>query len=252
MPITDLAVLAVASFLAGIVNAVAGGGTLITFPALTALGVPALIANVTNTIALCPGYLGGALAQRKELAGQKKILWMLLPVSLAGGIAGGFLLLQTGEKSFRELVPWLILFATVLMIFQPRIRRWIGQLQEGTHRTIRHFWLIVFILPATIYGGYFGAGVSVIIIAILGVVINDTINRLNALKQAMAFVINVATACFFIFSATFNWTVVVVMAAGSVLGGIAGGKLAGRIKPELLRWTIIVIGFTVSILYFIN
>lgn len=252
MTIIDLIILTLASFLAGIVNAIAGGGTLITFPALTALGIPALIANVTNTIALSPGYLAGALAQRKELFGQKRILWILLPVSLAGGLAGGFLLLRTGERSFRELVPWLILFATILLILQPLIRKWIGRLQEGSHHRISVYWIFLFLLPAAFYGGYFGAGVSVIIIAILGVVINDTMNRLNALKQVIAFVINVATALFFIFTTSFNWTIVIVMATGSILGGMTGGRIAGMINPRVLRLTIIVIGFILSVIYFIN
>lgn len=252
MTIIDLIILTLASFLAGIVNAIAGGGTLITFPALTALGIPALIANVTNTIALSPGYLAGALAQRKELYGQKRMLWILLPVSLAGGVGGGFLLLQTGERSFREIVPWLILFATVLLILQPLIRKWINHLQEGSHHRISIYWVFLFILPAAFYGGYFGAGVSVIIIATLGVMINDTLNRLNALKQVISFVINVATALFFIFTTSFSWTIVIVMATGSILGGIAGGRLAGMIKPQVLRWTIITIGFIVSIIYFIK
>ncbi len=252
MELTDLIILALSAFLAGVVNAVAGGGTLITFPMLTALGVPAVVANVTNTIALSPGYLGGTWAQRKDLAGQGRLLWILLPVSLLGGICGGFLLLNTGEKNFRALVPWLILFASLLLAVQPYIRKWIASAGKNNGLQISAWWLIFFTLPAAVYGGYFGAGVSVIIVAVLGVVLHDSITRLNALKQAMAFVINVSTAVFFVFSATFSWSIAIVMAAGAILGGLAGGRLAAFIRPAILRWTIVVIGMVVSIIYFIK
>lgn len=248
----DFILAALAALAAGAVNALAGGGTLITFPMLVALGVPAVSANVTNTVALCPGYLGGTLAQKKDLQGQSKRLWFVLPAAIVGGVLGGFLLLRTGEKLFTDLVPYLILLASGLLAIQDFIRTWLtrrmGQVQGSGLEKLS--WLPVGL--ASIYGGYFGAGLSVIVLSALGLTVNDTMTRLNALKQAIAFAVNVAAAIFFIFSGQVAWSLAIVMAVGALLGGTLGGKLAGRIKPSTLRWTVVTIGVIVSIVYFLK
>jgi len=245
-----LAVLA--ALAAGVVNALAGGGTLITFPALTFLGIPAVAANVTNTVALCPGYFGGTLAQWKDLKTQMKRLWLILPASIVGGVLGGFLLLQTGEKLFKELVPYLILLASVLLAIQDPVRAWlVRRMGEGHGSSLEKLtWLPVGL--ASIYGGYFGAGLSVIVLSALGLTLEDTLTRLNALKQAVAFSVNIAAAIFFLFSGQVIWSIAVVMAVGALIGGTLGGKLAGRIKPATLRWTVVIIGVIISIIYFIR
>ncbi len=235
---------------AGVVNAIAGGGTLITFPMLTAVGIPAVEANITNTVALCPGYLGATFAQSHDLSGRGKRLWMALPASIIGGVAGGILLLNTGERVFRTLVPFLILLASALLSIQDPVRAWLGRRAGRAH--LREFWAVIPIFLAGVYGGYFGAGLSVIVLAILGVVIEDSLTRLNALKQAIAFCVNSAAAIFFLFSGRVHWSIAVVMAAGSLAGGVLGGRLAGRIKPGTLRWTVVSIGLIVSIIYFIR
>ena len=241
-----------AAVAAGLINAVAGGGTLVSFPVLMALGLPPVSANVTNTIGLCPGYFGGIFAQRKDLPGQKKRLMILLPLSIAGGIAGGVLLIQTGENSFRTLIPWLLLVASLLLAVQAPVKRWLqsraGKTGLCTAGSIGAF---ILIFLAAVYGGYFGAGVSVIVIAVLGLIYDDSLTHLNVLKQALSFSINISAAVYFLFSGMAEWMVVLVMAAGSIAGGFAGGSVAGAIKPDTLRYMVVCIGITVACIYFI-
>jgi uncharacterized membrane protein YfcA len=241
-----------AALAAGAVNALAGGGTLITFPTLTFLGIPAVAANVTNTVALCPGYFGGTLAQWSDLKNQTKRLWLIVPASIVGGVVGGYLLLQTGEKLFKDLVPYLILLASGLLAIQDPVRAWLVKRMSESHSAKLETltWLPVSL--ASVYGGYFGAGLSVIVLSALGLTLEDTLTRLNALKQAVAFSVNVAAAIFFVFSGKVVWPVALVMAVGALIGGTLGGKLAGKIKPSSLRWTVVTIGVIISIIYFIR
>jgi uncharacterized membrane protein YfcA len=249
----DFLIAGLAAIAAGAVNALAGGGTLITFPTLTFLGIPAVSANITNTVALCPGYFGGTLAQWKDVRDQTKRLWIVVPASVIGGVIGGFLLLQTGERLFRELVPYLILLASALLAIQDPVRAWLlrrlGEGHSGAGME-KAAWLPVGL--ASIYGGYFGAGLSVIVLSALGLTLEDSLTRLNALKQAVAFAVNVAAAIFFLFSGQVVWSVALVMAVGALVGGILGGKLAGRIQPATLRWTVVIIGVLISIIYFVR
>src|SRR5687767_2777439 len=248
----DLLLAALAALAAGAVNALAGGGTLITFPMLTFLGIPAVTANVTNTVALCPGYFGRTLAQWNDLRGQKNRLWLIVPAGIVGGVVGGFLLLQTGEKLFRELVPYLLLLASGLLAIQDPVRAWLTRRMGEGHgaRLEKIAWLPVGL--ASIYGGYFGAGLSVIVLSALGLTIEDSLTRLNALKQAVAFTVNIAAAIFFLFSGRVIWSIALVMAIGALIGGVLGGKLASRVKPSTLRWTVVIIGVVISIIYFVR
>lgn len=241
-----------AAIVAGAVNALAGGGTLITFPMLVFLGIPPVTANVTNTVALCPGYLGGTLAQRDDLRGQEKRLRLIVPASIVGGVLGGYLLLQTGEKLFSQLVPYLILLASGLLAIQDPVRAWLmRRMGAGQSARLESLtWLPVGV--ASIYGGYFGAGLSVIVLSALGLTLDDSLTRLNALKQAVAFAVNVAAAVFFLFSGKVEWTIAVVMAVGALIGGLLGGKLAGKVKPSTLRWTVVIIGVLIAIIYFLR
>lgn len=241
-----------AALAAGAVNALAGGGTLITFPMLTFLGVPAVAANITNTVALCPGYFGGTLAQWNDLKTQTGRLWLVVPAGIVGGVAGGFLLLQTGERLFRDLVPWLILLASGLLAIQDPVRAWLTRrMAAGQGSSLERFtWLPVGL--ASVYGGYFGAGLSVIVLSALGLTLEDSLTRLNALKQAVAFAVNVAAAIFFLFSGQVLWSAALVMAVGALVGGVLGGRLAGRIQASTLRWTVVAIGVIISIIYFVR
>lgn len=248
-----LLLIALAAVAAGTINALAGGGTLITFPTLTAIGIPAVAANVTNTVALCPGYIGGTLAQIKDLKGQEKRLWYLIPAGIIGGLIGGVLLLHTGEKLFRGLVPWLILAASLLLAIQDPVRNWLTRrMNERAAGGSHERWSALPVGLAAIYGGYFGAGLSVIILAALGLTFEDSLTRLNALKQLIGFSANVAAAVFFVFSGKVVWIAALVMAVGALIGGVLGGRLAGRVKPQTLRWIVVVIGVIVSIIYFVR
>ena len=243
---------ALAAMAAGFVNALAGGGTLITFPTLVALGLPAISANVTNTVALSPGYFGATMAQRKDLAGQRRRLILYIPAALVGGIIGGFLLLNTGERLFRELVPYLILLASVLLALSDPVRAWLLRRAGKSAVSFPDSWAVLPVGLAAVYGGYFGAGSSVIVLAVLGLMLNDTLTRLNALKQVISFSANIAAAVFFIFSGYVIWPVALVMMAGALLGGVLGGRFAGRVKPSILRWIVVVIGVIVALVYLLR
>ncbi len=253
MSIIHLLIVGLAAVAGGAVNALAGGGTLITFPMLTAVGVPVVAANITNTVALCPGYLGATFAQMKDLRGQSLRLWLLLPVCVLGGIGGGILLLHTGDQFFRKIVPFLIIIAVVLMAVQDKLREWLmRRAGKSGVATLHDAWTILPIIPAAVYGGFFGAGVSVIVIAVLGLVLEDSLIRLNALKQALSFTINIAAAIFFLFSGHVVWSAALVMAVGALAGGALGGRLAGRISPRRLRSIIILIGSIVALIYLVR
>lgn len=248
----QLGLIALAGMAGGLVNALAGGGTLITFPVLTAVGLGAIAANVTNTVALSPGYLGATVAQAKDLKGQRRRLWLLLPTAVLGGLTGGLLLLNSSERLFRELVPFLILLASGLLAAADPVRGWlIRRGGQGASATLEA-WAVVPIFFATVYGGYFGAGLSVIVLAALGLLLHDTLTRLNGLKQFIAFATNMMAALLFVFSGQVHWLAAAVMAVGALAGGALGGRLASRIKPKVLRWTVVAIGVAVSILYFLR
>ena len=215
-----------AAVAAGLINALAGGGSLLSFPALTAIGLPAVMANVTNTVALAPGYLGAA-----------------------GGLVGGLLLLQTGERLFTQLVPFLILFASALLAVQEPVRRWVQRRSERRGRKPSELWAVGPVFLAAIYGGFFGGGLSVIVLAVLALSLDDTLTRLNGLKQAVSFATNLTAAGFFLFSGQVAWALAVVMAIGAIVGGALGGKVAGRVPPATLRIIVVVVGVAVALSY---
>ena len=248
----EFGLVGLASVAGGAVNALAGGGTLITFPTLVALGIPAVASNVTNTVALCPGYLGGTIAQFNDLHGNMKRLWLLAPAGVLGGVFGGVLLLNTGEHLFRSMVPFLILLAAGLLAIQEPLRAWIIRRGEHSRSSKAHETLIAGpVALAAVYGGYFGAGLSVIVLAVLGLVLDDSLTRLNALKQILALSINIAAAVFFLFSGQVIWSVALVMAVGALIGGVLGGRLAGWIRPIVLRWIIVSAGVVIAVLYMV-
>jgi uncharacterized membrane protein YfcA len=242
-----------AAVMAGAVNALAGGGTLITFPTLLAFGIPPIGANVTNTVALCPGYMGATLAQLRDMRGQRQRLWLFLCAGVIGGITGGLLLLHTGEKAFRALIPFLILLASGLLAAQGPVRRWLARRSNRAGAVqFPERWTTFPIVLAAIYGGYFGAGLSVIVLAVLGLMVDDSLTRLNAIKQAIAFSVNSAAAVFFLFSGRVVWPAALVMAAGATVGGALGGRLASRIKSDILRWVVVAIGLFIAAAYLIR
>jgi uncharacterized membrane protein YfcA len=244
--------LALAAVAAGLINALAGGGSLITFPTLMAVGIPPVMANVTNTVALCPGYLGATLAQKKDLHGQQKRIQLLLPSAVIGGIIGGILLLNSSDQVFDRLIPFLILLAAALLAFQDTLRSWLQRRQGDKKGNIPEIFAVLPIALASIYGGYFGAGLGVIELAILGLFLKDNLTRLNALKQLLSLVVNVAASWFFLFSNQVYWSAAIVIAIGSLIGGLLGGKLARIISPSYLRWTVVILSIITATVYFLR
>jgi uncharacterized membrane protein YfcA len=245
--VLHVVLIAAAALTAGAVNAIAGGGSLITFPVLLASGLPAVTASMTNTVAMCPGYLGATIAQRRDLAGQSKRAWQLVPLSLVGSLVGAWILLHTTERAFQTIVPFLLLFAAVLLALQGKLRSFIA------HHTGHSRSMAVAALPvglSAIYGAYFGAGMGVIILAILAVVIDETLVRINALKQLMSLIINTTAAIVFLANGHVDWVVASVIAVASLAGGLLGGKLASKIPEALLRWSAIAIALVVAAIYF--
>lgn len=248
----DLLLIALAAVAAGLVNAIAGGGSLISFPVLTAVGLPPVMANVTNTVALLPGYGGAAAAQRHDLRGQRRRAVLLLPAAALGGLLGGVLLLVSDETVFGNLVPWLILLGSGLLALQEPLRRWLLAHQQPGRGDRLELAAVGPVFLASIYGGYFGAGLSVILLAVLAVLLSDTLTRLNGLKQALALGVNLAAALLFLGSDHLNWSAALVMAIAALAGGALGGRLASRINPARLRAVVVVLGLGVAAVFFLR
>ena len=249
MDLATAALIAGAGFLAGAVNAVAGGGSLISFPALVASGLPTLDANVTNTTAVWPGYLGSAAAYRRELADQRSRVLALGVTCVVGGAAGSALLLVAPEEVFDAIVPALILAGAALLALQPRIAAFVRARldDDGTAPRSATVQLHAAMFVAAVYGAYFGGGLGVILLATLGIFVADHLQRLNGLKSALSLVINtVALAAFALFGPV-DWLSVAVVAPASLAGGYAGAALARRLRPEALRATVVVFAVVVAI-----
>jgi uncharacterized protein len=233
---------------------VAGGGSLLSFPALLAAGYPALTANVTNTVALCPGYVGGTLGYRPELAGQRRRALTLGLVSVAGALAGSVLLVRSPAEVFEAVVPFLILLACALLAGQTRLARLVAD-RIGPHAGrgraggagLRVPLLFGGQFLAATYGAYFGAGLGIMMLAILGIFVADTLQRLNALKGLLSLVINVVGAAFFALFADVAWAAVAVMAVASLLGGQVGVVLARRLDDRVLRRLVVAFGVVVAL-----
>ena len=228
---------------AGIFNGVAGGGSLISFPLLLALGYPALTANVTNTVGIWPGYLGGAAGFRHQISGQRERLVRLSPVAVLGGIAGAILLLTTSSATFRSIAPWLVLAASVLFAAQPLLRRALDGASHAPPRT-RPVLLSGGMFVASVYGGYFGAGMGVMLLAILGLALPDTIARTSGLRTALSILVNGVAAAVFLIHGGLPWRAVGLLAAGSLVGGWVGAKVALSIPAMALRIVVVAVGLT--------
>ncbi|HUF32076.1 MAG TPA: sulfite exporter TauE/SafE family protein [Acidimicrobiales bacterium] len=246
MTAAEIVLIAVAGFLAGGVNAVAGGGSLISFPALVAAGLPTLAANVTNTVAVWPGYLGSAAAYRSELRDQGHRLRALAVTSVLGAAAGAAILLVAPDAVFDAVVPFLVLAGSVLLALQPRIAKAVlARTAAGAGgQTVQ---LHVAIFLAAVYGAYFGGGLGVILLAVLGIFVADHLQRLNGLKAAISLLINTVALVAFALFGPVDWAAVAIVAPASLLGGYVGGRLARRLSPDALRTTIVVFGVVVAI-----
>jgi uncharacterized membrane protein YfcA len=242
-----LAAVSAAALAGGAINAIAGGGSLITFPALVACGMPAVAASATNTVALCPGYLGAAFAQRRDMVGQGARAMRVLPAASIGGLAGALLLMHTSATAFDVVVPFLLLTAVILIGAQDRIRAFLlGRERKGHSDYLASAAVGI----GAVYGGYFGAGLGVIVLAVLAIVVDEPLGRLNAFKQYVSLFVNVAAAIVFVVIAPLDWSVVIAMAATSLIGGVIGGAIASRVSAKALRATVMIVGGAVSVVYF--
>jgi uncharacterized membrane protein YfcA len=242
-----------AGVVAGTVNTVVGSGSLLTFPTLLAFGYSPLVANVSNTIGLVPGSVSGALGYRPELVGQAPRVRRLGVFSLAGGLLGAGLLLLLPSSSFERVVPYLILLACVLIVVQPRLSAHMIRRAGARPETDRHpLMLDVGVFLTAIYGGYFGAAQGVILIALLGIFIDDHLQRLNAAKNVLAALVNGVAAVLFIIFASIAWLPAGLLAIGSAIGGQIGAKVGRRLRPDLLRLLIVVVGVGVAIKLFVS
>jgi uncharacterized protein len=233
----DAVLVVVGGLVAGSANTIAGGGSLLSFPLLVALGLPPLDANVTNTVGILPAALGGIAGFRRELRGQGSRLLGLLPVSIVGALGGAALLLTTPAHAFNRIVPVLILLACAVLLLQQRIAR----LLEGqrSHRT----WVLrAGLFVTAVYGGYFGAAVSVVVLALLAVTIDDTLQRLNAVKVPLAGAMNLVSGIAFAVFAPVHWVYVLVLAPSTLVGGRIGAAAARRIPDQPLRIAVVVLG----------
>jgi uncharacterized membrane protein YfcA len=241
MTVLEAVAIFTAGIVAGTINTVVGSGTLFTFPVLLAFGYAPVTANVSNTIGLVPGSASGAIGYRQELAGQKRRLALLASFSVTGGVIGAILLLTLPASAFKDIVPVFIVIALVLIIFQPRINRFLEA--RGSARGDHAGPLaLAGVFAGGIYGGYFGAAQGIMVLAILGLSIEDSLQRLNALKVVMTGAVNLVSGIVFVFAAHVAWAPAGLIAGGSVLGGVIGARIGRRLSPQVLRAVVVVVG----------
>ena len=244
-----LAAVFFAGLAAGAINSIAGGGTLISFPVLLWLGRNPIVANATNTVAIWPGSLAGVIGFRRELMSVRRWLLLLVLPSLAGAALGAWLLLRTPESTFERLVPILILVATLLLAAQEVITRRLGFVAQAHEKPTAGWVTFVFAFQflVSVYGGYFGAGMGILMLAALGLIGLTDMHQMNGLKNLLAICINGVAAVYFIFSNSVIWGDVVTMALGSIIGGLLGARLARRLGRKFVRMLVVVIGVIMAV-----
>ncbi len=248
MDAADAVLLAAAGVTTGAINAVAGGGSLVSFPALIATGLSPLSANVTNLIATLPGYLSAAATSRDELAGQRAQVRTLALAAGTGAAIGTTLLLVGPEDTFEALAPWLVLLACALLAAQPLVSRWVARVPH--HTAPRR--LVIGVGVVSVYGGYFGAGLGIVLLAALGLTLEEPLRRLNAIKQVLSLTVAVVSAVAVAIFGPVSWLGVVLVGAGTMVGGRVGVHVARRLPDRVLRGLVIVLGVTVAIVLLIR
>lgn len=226
---------------AGGINAVVGSGSLITFPTLIALGYPPIVANVSNNVGLVAGGVTGVLGYRDELKGQRERLLRLGGASVAGSVVGSLLLLSLPAKAFQVIVPVLIALACVMVVAQPRLNAWLSSRQDVPHKHGGP-WLWIGVFAAGVYGGYFGAAQGVVLIGLLGIFLDDHLQRVNAAKNVLSLLVNSTAAVLFALLAPVDWWAVLVIALGSLVGGFLGARVGRRLPARALRGLIVCVG----------
>ncbi|MFI9271973.1 sulfite exporter TauE/SafE family protein [Kitasatospora sp. NPDC052896] len=232
---------------AGTINVIVGSGTLLTFPVLLALGLPPVTANVSNTLGLVPGSFSGVLGYRRELVGQRSRLLRLGTASLLGGLLGAVLLTRLPGSAFAAIVPALILIALVLVVLQPRVARAVAARKGADHQPTVGPLLLGSVFLTGVYGGYFGAAQGVLLLALMGMLLRDDLQRMNAVKNVLALLVNGVAAVFFLFTTSINWSAVLLIAVGSAFGGVLGARVGRRLPPIALRTLIVLVGLVAVI-----
>ena len=248
-PAEALLVLA-GGFGAGAVNAVAGGGTLVSYPALLAAGLDPVTANVSSSVGLVAGFASGSVTYREELRGQRARARGLLVAAVLGGLVGAGLLLATPGEGFEVVVPYLVLLAAALLAFQPRLSRWLASRGVVADHPGWEAQLLVGL--AAVYGTYFGAGLGVVLLAVLGLLVADDLQRLNALKGALALVVNLVGALVFVTTGKVDWVAVPLLAAGAVVGATLGVRVARRLPAAAVRAFVVVLGVVVAVVLLVR
>lgn len=245
MDLSEVLLLLVAGLGAGTVNAVAGGGSLITFPTLIAVGLPPVPANVTNSVAVCPGYLASVLGSRRDLPARR--VWLpLIPTTAVGTAAGCALLLATPARAFELVVPFLVLGATAVLAFQTRLRRLVGQPRDlrPRRRTRTLQGMVAF---GAVYGGYFGAALGVMLVAGLALVLDASLRQVSAIKNLLSAVVGITTVAVFAVFGPVDWAGVAVLAPATIVGGYVGARLVRRLPPAVLKAVIVIFGTTIGL-----
>ena len=242
------ALVVAAAFFGAVLNAAAGGGSFLTLPALLQAGIPPVAANATGTTALLPGYLASVWGFREDLAAPRAAgMRALLLTCLSGGIAGALLLVATSNAAFRALVPWLLLFATALFAFGPALLRRLGRRPDQHPSRLK---ALGGVFAVSVYGGYFNGGLGVLLLALLTLIGEINLNRMNALKNLVSAVLTVFAVAIYAAAGTVRWEWVAVMLPAVLAGGYVGARAARRIPREPLRWAIVCVGLTMSLLFF--
>jgi len=278
MDLSHIALLVVAGLAAGLVNAIAGGGSLITFPSLIAVGLPSVDANVTNSTAVFPGYVSSVVGSRADLAGQGRRLRAIVPTSLVGTVLGCLLLLGTPARAFEVVVPFLVLGAAAILFFQDRLRALVGRTADrraaqaagekageageagekageageagekaGGKAGVSKVTLHVVVFVGAIYGGYFGAALGVMYVAALALVLDETLNRINALKNVLSACVGLVTVVVFALFAPVHWVAVLTVGPATIVGGYVGARLARRLPARVLKSLIVTFGAVVGL-----
>jgi uncharacterized membrane protein YfcA len=249
-PLGTYLLLCLAALLAGVMNSIAGGGTLLTFPALLRVVSP-VVANATSTVALVPGSLAGAWGYRKEMHETRRWASLLVGPSLAGGALGSLLVTRLPETYFAALVPWLILLAAVLFLIQPAVTRWAGTAHDQSPPSRLTLVAVAFFqFLVGVYGGYFGAGIGILMLSSLGLMGLTDIHHMNALKTFLAACINGVAVIIFIRERVVDWPYALIMAAAAIAGGYLGARVARVLNRQLVRWIVVLIGFGLAGYFF--
>jgi hypothetical protein len=249
--IVGLVGLVLAALAAGIINSVAGGGTLVSFPALVAFGQPEIVSNATNTAALWPGSVSSALGYRKDTSVQRGLLIILAVPSLVGGLVGAMILVNTTAETFKLIVPFLVLFATLVLASRSILSKRIGSRTDGEHVTrMGQIGGTIFQFFVGTYGGYFGAGIGILMLGSFSLMGLRDVHKMNAIKTPLQAAVNLTAFIFFALKGLVVWPLAFLMMGGAITGGYGGARLAKRVNPRLLHYCIVAIGLGVSVWFF--